>query len=173
MAAPVHHLSPQAREFPEPLARFFAVPAVGEAPERPRLRVIPGGREAALRHRRPAAVYGRRRAVAAAVAAGLMFVSMLGVGWLGRVAGAAVGAAAGAVGSTSGPEPDGRTNPLAGAPGLDSDEWVVEPGDTLWSIASELRPEGDVRPVVDELARRNGGAVIEAGERLDVGGLRG
>lgn len=33
---------------------------------------------------------------------------------------------------------------------------VVEPGDTLWSIARELAPQEDVRAVVDALAEVNG-----------------
>ena len=53
-----------------------------------------------------------------------------------------------------------------------ADVVTVAPGDTLWSLATELRPGADPRPLVDELARRNGGsAVLQAGQRLDVGGL--
>lgn len=49
---------------------------------------------------------------------------------------------------------------------------TVAPGDTLWSIASSLRPGADPRPLVDELARRNGGsATVQAGQQLDVSGL--
>jgi nucleoid-associated protein YgaU len=33
---------------------------------------------------------------------------------------------------------------------------VVEPGDTLWSIARELAPQEDVRAVVDALSEVNG-----------------
>jgi nucleoid-associated protein YgaU len=35
---------------------------------------------------------------------------------------------------------------------------VVQPGDTLWSIARELEPGGDPRPVVDALVRARGGS---------------
>ncbi len=49
---------------------------------------------------------------------------------------------------------------------------TVAPGDTLWSLATELRPGADPRPLVDELARRNGGsAVLQAGQQLDISGL--
>jgi Tfp pilus assembly protein FimV len=48
---------------------------------------------------------------------------------------------------------------------------VVQPGDTLWAIAERLQPEGDVRPLVDELARRAGGAAVVAGQRIDLTGL--
>ena len=43
---------------------------------------------------------------------------------------------------------------------------VVGPGDTLWSIAGELRGDGDVRARVDRLARLNGGATLTAGETI-------
>lgn len=169
MAAPIHDLSTRSRQFPEPLARFFAVPAVEDVPAVPRLRVIPGGREAALRHRRPGAIYRRRRAAAAATAAVLLFISVLAVGRLGEV----VGAASMAEDPITQDDVGSRVGAAVGRAGLEPDSWVVQPGDTLWSIAAELRPEGDVRPLVDELARRSGGSALEVGQRLDVGGLRG
>jgi nucleoid-associated protein YgaU len=45
---------------------------------------------------------------------------------------------------------------------------VVQPGDTVWSIARSLAGDGDVRPVVDALVDVNGGAALEVGERLVV-----
>jgi LysM repeat protein len=48
---------------------------------------------------------------------------------------------------------------------------VVQPGETLWSIARGVQPTGDVRPLVDELADRVGGAGLQAGQRIDLGGL--
>jgi LysM repeat protein len=39
---------------------------------------------------------------------------------------------------------------------------VVREGDTLWSIARRLAPEGDPRPIVDELATAN---------RIDAGSI--
>jgi hypothetical protein len=50
---------------------------------------------------------------------------------------------------------------------------VVQPGDTLWGIAHDLRPSGDIRAVVAELAERSGGAELVVGQRLDVSGLGG
>jgi LysM repeat protein len=46
--------------------------------------------------------------------------------------------------------------------------YVVAPGDTLWSIARHLVPEGDVRPVVDALAADRDGRPLQVGERLVV-----
>jgi hypothetical protein len=45
---------------------------------------------------------------------------------------------------------------------------LVEPGDTLWSIAAELSVAGDVRNAVDRLARLNGGPDVWAGESIRV-----
>jgi hypothetical protein len=45
---------------------------------------------------------------------------------------------------------------------------VVQPGDTLWSIAAQRYPTDDVRGRVDDIERANGlqSPVIEAGEIL-------
>lgn len=45
---------------------------------------------------------------------------------------------------------------------------VVQPGDTLWSIAAEHYPADDVRVRVDDIERANGlhGPTIEAGQTL-------
>jgi hypothetical protein len=42
--------------------------------------------------------------------------------------------------------------------------YVARPGDTLWSIAREIQPQGDVRPLVDELASLRHGAPLEPGD---------
>jgi hypothetical protein len=44
--------------------------------------------------------------------------------------------------------------------------YVVQPGDTLWSIASRLDPGRDPRPLVRELASRIGSQVVYPGERI-------
>ena len=46
--------------------------------------------------------------------------------------------------------------------------YVVQPGDTLWSIAGGLAPDRDRRDVVDRLATTNGGADLRVGQRLVV-----
>jgi hypothetical protein len=49
---------------------------------------------------------------------------------------------------------------------------VVQPGDTLWAIASATYPGDDVRVRVDEIERLNGlvGPAIEVGETLRLPG---
>lgn len=49
---------------------------------------------------------------------------------------------------------------------LETEIHVVQPGDTLWSIATEIAPADDVRATVDRLADLNGGASLEVGQRL-------
>jgi hypothetical protein len=44
--------------------------------------------------------------------------------------------------------------------------YIVQPGDTLWTIAQRLVPEGDPRPVESQLEAEVGGDTIVPGERL-------
>jgi len=44
--------------------------------------------------------------------------------------------------------------------------YVVEPGDSLWSIAEELAPGEDPRPVVDALAEARGDVPLIPGETI-------
>lgn len=95
-------------------------------------------------------VLARRR-----VAAALLFIVALAV----------VAMAVSSVVSTLGDVPASvseRRTPSPAAP-----RWhVVEQGDTLWSIARGLQPEGDVRRLVDALRDANGGTVLHVGTRL-------
>lgn len=110
---------------------------------RPFLRVLPGGLDA----RPTPATYRRRRAVALVLAVVFVVVTMAGIRAVLRPLVDPPGAAS--------------TVPAAGAGTL-----LVQPGETLWSIARDLQPTGDVRALVDELAARNGGATLEAGQHL-------
>jgi hypothetical protein len=93
-----------------------------------------------------AAIYRRRRLAALAVVVGLAFAAWTALGALGGV----------------------LTTPVRSVPPPGNGSTVVEvvPGDTLWSIARRLQPEGDPRPLVDRLAASHGGAAIRAGDRL-------
>jgi LysM repeat protein len=48
--------------------------------------------------------------------------------------------------------------------------WTVRPGDTLWSIAEAVDPNGDVRPLVDSLAAEVGSTAIYPGEAIAIPG---
>jgi nucleoid-associated protein YgaU len=64
---------------------------------------------------------------------------------LSVMAGAWAGPAVAALGGPHGIEP------------VSNATHVVRPGDTLWSIARDLAPASDPRPVVDALVEANGG----------------
>ena len=115
-------------------------------PDRTRQAALPSrpvgeGREAA-------ATYRVRRAVAAVVVVAL-----------GLTAWAALGAVGGLLFGSGA---------ATAAPGAAPAEVVVAPGDTLWSIASRLQGEGDVRPLVDRLVTAHGGSTLQVGERISV-----
>lgn len=142
----------------------LVAPRSGDAP-RPDLRVIPGGRGAA--RRAPAAVYRRRRlgtALALIVVAGVLYLAATGAATLmgDRLT----------AGATAEPAQAPAAALVASVP-AEGEVYVVRPGDTLWSIARRLQPEGDIRPLVDRLADLNGGAGLRAGQRLRLDGLGG
>jgi len=55
---------------------------------------------------------------------------------------------------------------LVGAPVAHHALYVVQPGDSLWSIAERLDPGGDPRPLVAKLAAQVGGDTVVPGEHL-------
>lgn len=121
------------------------VPPGPRSPRRPPLRVIEGGRAPARVAQ--VAIYRRRRLVAALAVVLLAVTAFLLVN-------AVVTRSAG----------DGTPNPVAGTSAPDLH--VVQPGDTLWSIARELDPNVDVRLVVDQLVDLNGRAPLVVGQHL-------
>ena len=118
-----------------------------EALRRAPLVVLPEGRPAP----RPAArrvgpgVYARRRAAAVLLLVGVALAVRLVLGALGG-------------GPLTAPEP--VHVPVAAT------TYVVQPGDTLWSVARRLDPRGDVRITVARLADANGGTSLQVGQRL-------
>ena len=56
-----------------------------------------------------------------------------------------------------------------GRPAAPRVTYVVEPGDTLWSIARRVAPGRDPRPVVDALVEANGlRGGLKAGQELSI-----
>ena len=95
-----------------------------------------------------AAAVRRRHILLAIVAVGLLVA--LAVPWSGRGSNAL---------ASPGPTPTGSVlSPHS--------VYVVQPGDTLWSIAERLDPQSDPRPVMTTLAAQVGGDTVRPGERL-------
>lgn len=89
----------------------------------------------------------------------LLFVLLLVAAWL---------LAAGVLG---GPGRTGAPVTPSGSSGtglmpVASASYVVQPGDTLWSVARNLQPAGDLRPLVDRLARHTAGGPLRPGQRI-------
>lgn len=126
-------------------------------PDRVDAPVVAGERRRA--HRRPRAtprqLRRRRFAVLMAVAAVVLGIAALA---------SAVPGGGGGDASTAGSAPDG-------AIAIVGDVYVVQPGDSLWSIAERLTPGGDPRPVVRELRERHGAVELSVGDRLPIDGL--
>ena len=112
---------------------------------RPQLRLIPGGRSPEAL----AATYRRRRLVAALV---LVTVLVVAVHLAQVLAGVAAGWAA--------PAPAAIDGPTVAV--------EAESGDTLWSLARQVHPDGDVRPVVEAMVADRGTAAVEVGEQVQV-----
>jgi LysM domain-containing protein len=121
--------------------------------ERPRLRLVERRRRRAPALRVPdRATRIRRRRLVALIAVAAV-VALVWVG-LRAVVPAVVGTSVG----VDDPEPLPVTDGT----------YVVQPGDSLWSIARRMAPGDDPRPIVDELRERYGDASLETGDRLEL-----
>jgi len=127
---------------------------------RPRVRVVRAPS-------RPSDAVFRRRRVGAALLVGavLLTVAALVAGLMTRSDGG------GSVALRTEPGPGAVVGDLTayGSAHIDpppGSVYVVQPGDTLWSIARSLAPAGDVRAEVDQLEALNGSASLQAGQRL-------
>ena len=63
----------------------------------------------------------------------------------------------------------GLNNDIVGAdisPNAPQEIYVVQSGDTLWSIAMTFDADGDPRDIIDRLAELNGGSNLYIGQRL-------
>ena len=98
----------------------------------------------------PPGTYARRRAAAVLLVAALVVAIRLLLGALGG-------------GPLTAPEP---ISVPGGARLASARVVVVQPGDTLWSIARRLDTGGDVRVTVQRLAAAHGGSVLQVGERI-------
>ena len=130
------------------------VPPGPRGSDRPHLRVLQGGRA-------PARValqstYRRRRLVAALI----VTLTLLAITAMTRIAGDNPSPVAGELSPTSAA--------AASAAGVAAPTVVVQPGDTLWTIAAEAAPGVDVRITVDQIVALNGSSPIVAGQELEL-----
>ena len=123
--------------------------------ERPALRLIPGDLDT---NPVPVSIYRRRR-----VAAGICALVLVVGAWAAVLAG--FRSLVGGPESGSLPAPAATASAAPAPPG--AEVHVVEPGETIWTIAQSLTPAGDdVRATVDRLVDRNGGPTVRPGQRL-------
>ena len=137
------------------------VPPGPTVPARPALRVLEGGRAPAGLARQ-ATFRRRRRAALALLGVTIVVVVLLASAISARFAGG--GHPSSAAGASSPTSADAASAAGVAAPA----EWVVRPGDTLWSIAAAVAPDVDVRITVDRLVARNGAGPILVGQRLEL-----
>lgn len=110
---------------------------------------------------RPSPAVYRRRRVAALVLFLLVIVSVTAGGSLAlRALGSGPLTATGATSAATGEGVRIAVQPVARS------IYVVRSGDTVWTIARTLQPEGDVRPLVDRLMAERGGRPLRAGEEI-------
>lgn len=102
--------------------------------------------------------YRRRRLAALVLATSVVVGGVGAVGYIGSL----VGPDGGPVPIDARPTADESVRPAV----ADGDVYVVQPGDTYWSIAEALAPGDDPRPVVDRLREATGDDVLQPGERL-------
>ncbi len=135
------------------------IPPFPPGNDRPSLRVLQGGRAPARLSQR--ALYRRRRLVAALVALGLVAaLTLLAITVMTRIADGTPSPAVGELSPTSAV--------ASSAAGVAAQTVVVQPGDTLWSIASQAEPGVDVRITVDRLLALNGSSPIMVGQELEL-----
>ena len=107
-------------------------------------------------------VYARRRLLAV-----LMLVSLVAVAWAGT---SSVLASRGSVpASTPAVRPVAAATSLVAGANVDSEAaatYIVQPGDTLWSIAARMRGDRSLADYVAVLVDANGGASLAIGQQL-------
>ena len=116
-------------------------------------------RRDARRYGPGATVYRRRRAVAFVVLVAVAVVAVTGI----RLA--LAGAGGGALTASGSARAGGGA---AAGPSSSGHIYVVQPGDSVWSIVEATSRGGDPRPEVDRLTAALGGQPLQPGERLQL-----
>ena len=125
-------------------------------PSRPVLVVLPPVTRPGAR------IYRRRRLAVLAVAVGIVLLTALVLSRAGTPDAGNVRIAAADAPIVREPAAYGASGQPVPARAV----YVVQPGDTIWSIAHDLDPSGDTRATVDRIVALNGSAALEPGQRL-------
>ncbi len=133
-------------------------------PGRPDLRLLPAPERRGLRLRPtedegapgPDAVAAPRRRVSVEVRRRRTILAMMGLAL------ALLAFPLGGFGGAS------HTTESASAAQIHGSTYVVEPGDSLWSIAERVDPSGDPRPLVSEMASKLGTYTVVPGEQITI-----
>ena len=113
----------------------------------------PAGEAGSGRRRVPRRVYRRRRVAVAALFLGAFLAGREALGVLGG-------------GPLTASEAGSRDATALVVRPVSRTTHVVAPGETLWSIARQARPTGDIRPLVDAMVAERGGRPLQVGERI-------
>jgi hypothetical protein len=107
-------------------------------------------------HRPSRAVYRRRR-----IAVLLCAAVIVALGWTGlhRLTGASGGGPLTAAG-----QPVSEIHAALAT----HTHVIVQPGDTLWTIARRAQPTGDIRPLVSALEAKRHGRPLQVGETIQI-----
>lgn len=89
-----------------------------------------------------------------------------GRGWLVRISFLTVVTAIGLLRSGAFASSASTARREASPAAVAQSDYVVQRGDSLWSIARMVDAKADPRPLVDRLARAHGGALLRAGDRI-------
>jgi len=103
--------------------------------------------------------FGLRRLVAALLVGGLVLALAVGAFEL-------VVRPGGIPASAAGSSPASASRSAVLPTGVADRYYIVEAGDSLWSIARAQAPFRDVRTYVDELKQLNGGTQLQPGQRI-------
>lgn len=125
-------------------------------PSRPVLVVLPPVTRPGAR------IYRRRRLAVLAAALSLVLLAVLLVSLAGRGGASDVRITPADASIVREPAAYGASGQSVPARAI----YVVQPGDTIWSIAHDLDPSADTRATVDRIVALNGGAALEPGQRL-------
>jgi nucleoid-associated protein YgaU len=114
----------------------------------------------AMVRRRPSRAVYRRRRIAVLLCAATVFA----LGWMGLHRHGADGTGAFGGGPLTAAGPSVRIDATLAS----HTHVIVQPGDTLWTIARRVQPTGDIRPLVSSIDAQRHGRPLQVGETIHI-----